>query len=126
MKKMLAVLTLFFTLSIATQAVALEDYYSGAWYDLRVAQFRVRGAGELRIWTYDNKTVIAEFWYNGAPTMSGTGTWANTRNLFNKSTIIVMQGGQILRGTLNTFSGFAAGSYKGGGDTGRWQAIVPP
>ena len=123
MKKFLGILTLTFLLSLSARAVELEAYCSGAWWDLRVATFNVRGASELRVWRYTDNTVISEIWFDGVLLKTGYGTWSSTRNLFRKTLVVTLPGGITLKGTLNTFNGVGTGTYKGGGDTGRWQLL---
>jgi hypothetical protein len=125
MKKLLCLSLLLFTL--VSHAADVDQYVSGAWWDTKVATFRVRGAGELRMWFYKDKTILAEFYYNGQLHQTGTGTWADTKSLFKKKVTVIAQGGQILKGTLNTFgNAFIAGLYAGGGDNGRFQCVEPP
>lgn len=125
MKKIIAVLTLVFVCEIASQAVALEYFGAGAWWDTKVSVFRKRGAGEMRLWLYTDKTVLAEYYFNGVLIQSGAGTWADTKNLFVKNVTVLAPGGQFFRGPVNKFSGFGSGVFRGGGDVGRWQVVDP-
>lgn len=126
MKKTLSLLLVLIALTCHAGSPNLKEYCSGAWWDTKVDFGRVRAAGEIRLWFYDDKTAAAEFFFNGNFIQTGAGKWSDTSNLFKKKVLIVMTDGQVIRGTWDSFKNFTSGTYVGGGDTGKWQAIPPP
>lgn len=123
MKKLFGTLLIIFVLGLAARAAALEQHYTGAWYDTRNLTVADREAGELNMDFYDDGTLSVTIWYDGVQVATANSRWYEKGSAAYFS--FTDSDGFNWRGTVRKF--FLSGTFRNptGHSRGRFQCNAP-
>ena len=121
MKKLLAVLTLVFTLALAAHAQEQVSKMTGCWYETRTPVGKRTDAGEIRIFLYDDGTAYAERDFNDEAFDDCFGTFTVRTNRLGRVLSVTIRFTSDFAGesfTLVMRSNVGVGAFRGGGYAG--------
>lgn len=131
MKRTFATLVLLLSLCLVGHAgeKSLAHYFAGVWYATKAPAPDLRTAGELRLWFYDDGSLVVEAHHNGGVIASGVGVWSQRDAVGVKLTAEwTLTTGEVYRYKGNFKQGFpfrnsylGTGTYKGASWSGKWQ-----